>query len=226
MPEFINHAKQANPPLKYATVGAGALQHLSMEFAKQRFGFDAIHVPYRQTGQSVTDLAAGHVDVGFVEAGASIPLIKEGRLRALAVSASQRLPLLPDVPPFSEAASAPDFEAVSWHILLAPAKTPKDIVDRLHAEMKKIMAEPGMKEKASNIGLIPIDTPRSRHERLHEVGARQMGLAGGEARPEGVAIALPCQNLFQSQDDFKTGGACHWRGLHRPRLGQRPRHRP
>jgi len=159
VPEFISHAKQAKPPLNYATVGAGALQHLSMEFAKQRFGFDAIHVPYRQTGQSVTDLAAGHVDVGFVEAGASIPLIKEGRLRALAVSASQRLPLLPDVPPFSEAASAPDFEAVSWHILLAPAKTPKDIVDRLHAEMKKIMAEPDMKEKASNIGLIPIDTP-------------------------------------------------------------------
>ena len=73
---FISHAKQAKPPLNYATVGAGALQHLSMEFAKQRFGFDAIHVPYRQTGQSVTDLAAGHVDVGFVEAGASIPLIK------------------------------------------------------------------------------------------------------------------------------------------------------
>ena len=70
-----------------------------------------------------------------------------------------RLPLLPDVPPFSEAASAPDFEAVSWHVLLAPAKTPKDIVDRLHAEMKKIMAEPDMKEKAANIGLIPIDTP-------------------------------------------------------------------
>ena len=59
----------------------------------------------------------------------------------------------------SEAASAPDFEAVSWHILLAPAKTPRDIVDRLHAEMKKIMAAPDMKEKASNIGLIPFDTP-------------------------------------------------------------------
>jgi tripartite-type tricarboxylate transporter receptor subunit TctC len=159
VPEFIKHANVAKPPLNYATVGAGTLQHLSMEFAKQRFDFDAIHVPYRQTGQSVTDLAAGHVDVGFVEAGASIPLIKEGRLRALAVSASQRLPLLPDVPPFSEAASAPDFETVSWHILLAPAKTPKDIVDRLHAEMKKIMAEPDMEEKASNIGLIPIDTP-------------------------------------------------------------------
>ena len=159
VPEFIAYAKQASPPLNYASVGAGGFQHISMEFAKQRFGFEAVHVPYRQTGQSVTDLAAGHVDVGFVEAGASIPLIKEGRLRALAVSSSQRLPLLPDVPPFSEAASAPDFEAVSWHILLAPAKTPKDIVDRLHAEMKKIMAEPDMKEKASTIGLIPIDTP-------------------------------------------------------------------
>jgi tripartite-type tricarboxylate transporter receptor subunit TctC len=159
VPEFIAHAKTVKPPLNYATVGAGALQHLSMEFAKQRFEFDAVHVPYRQTGQSVTDLAAGHVDVGFVEAGASIPLIKEGRLRALAVSASQRLPLLPDVPPFSEAANAPDFEAVSWHILLAPAKTPRPIVDRLHAEMKKIMADPEMKAKTSNIGLIPFDTP-------------------------------------------------------------------
>jgi tripartite-type tricarboxylate transporter receptor subunit TctC len=159
VPEFIKHAKEANPPLNYASVGAGALQHLSMEFAKQRFGFNATHVPYRNTGQSVADLAAGHVATGFVEAGASIPLIKEGRLRALAVSASSRLPLLPDVPPFSEAANAPDYEAVSWHILLAPAKTPKEIVDKLHAEMKQIMGTPEMKERASAIGLIPIDTP-------------------------------------------------------------------
>jgi tripartite-type tricarboxylate transporter receptor subunit TctC len=145
--------------LNYATVGAGALQHLSMEFAKQRFGFEAVHVPYRQTGQSVTDLAAGHVDVGFVEAGASIPLIKEGRLRALAVSSSQRLPLLPDVPPFSEAASAPDFEAVSWHILLAPAATSSEIVERLHREMRRIMSAPEMTKRALDIGLLPLESP-------------------------------------------------------------------
>jgi tripartite-type tricarboxylate transporter receptor subunit TctC len=157
--EFIKLAKESKPPINYASVGAGALQHLSMEFAKQRFSFDATHVPYRNTGQSVADLAAGHVNAGFVEAGASIPLIKDGRLRALAVSASSRLPLLPDVPPFSEASGAADFEAVSWHVLLAPAKTPKDVVDRLHAEMKKIMSDPAMKEKAANIGLIPTDTP-------------------------------------------------------------------
>ena len=100
-----------------------------------------------------------NVNFGFVEAGASIPLIKEGKLRALAVSASARLPLLPDVPPFSEAASAPDFEAVSWHILIPPAKTPPEIVERLHAEMKKIMAMPDIKEKIATIGLIPNETP-------------------------------------------------------------------
>jgi tripartite-type tricarboxylate transporter receptor subunit TctC len=157
--EFIAHAKQAKPPLDYASVGAGAFQHISMEFAKQRFGFEANHVPYRATGQSITDLVAGHVTTGFVEAGASIPSIKEGRLRALAVSSATRLPMLPDVPPFSEAAGAPDFESVSWHALLAPAKTPKDIVDRLHAEMKKIMSDPEMKKRVADIGLIPFDTP-------------------------------------------------------------------
>jgi tripartite-type tricarboxylate transporter receptor subunit TctC len=84
--EFIAYAKQANPPLSYASVGAGAFQHISMEFAKQRFNFQATHVPYRNTGQSIADLIAGHVQSGFVEAGASIPAIKEGKLRALAVS--------------------------------------------------------------------------------------------------------------------------------------------
>ena len=157
--EFIAHAKQAKPPMDYVSVGAGGFQHISMEFAKQRFGFAANHVPYRNTGQSITDLIAGHVATGFVEAGASIPSIKEGRLRALAVSSSTRLPLLPEVPPYAEAAGAPDFEAVSWHVLMVPSKTPKTIVDRLHAEMQKIMGDPEMKKRAADIGLIPFDSP-------------------------------------------------------------------
>ncbi len=130
-----------------------------MEFAKQRFGFEANHVPYRATGQSITDLVAGHVATGFVEAGASIPSIKEGRLRALAVSSTSRLPLLPEVAPFSEVSGAADFEAVSWHVLLVPSKTPKPIVDRLHAEMQKIMSDPEMKKRTADIGLIPFDSP-------------------------------------------------------------------
>src|SRR5262249_5116078 len=117
VPDFIKFAKSSNPPLNYASIGAGSLQHMSMEFAKQRFGFQATHVPYRSTAQLVTDLIAGHVVASFNEAGLSIPLIKEGKLHALAVSAAQRLPLLPDVPPFFEAAGAPDYEGVSWHML-------------------------------------------------------------------------------------------------------------
>ena len=157
--EFISYAKQATPPMSYVSVGAGGFQHISMEFAKQRFGFEANHVPYRNTGQSVADLIAGHVQTGFVEAGASIPAIKDGKLRALAVSSATELPLLPGVPPFSQAAGAPDFEAVSWHALMVPSKTPKEVVDRLHAEMQKIMGDPEMKKRSADIGLIPFDSP-------------------------------------------------------------------
>ncbi len=117
VPELIKYAKERATPLTYSTPGAGSSQHLSMEFMAQRFGLKLTHVPYRSSPQSIADIAAGHVNVGFAEAGASLPLIREGRLRPLAASSSTRLPTLPEVPPFGEAAGAPDFEAVSWHIL-------------------------------------------------------------------------------------------------------------
>ena len=90
VPEFIKYAKEAKPPLNYASLGAGGIQHLTMEYAKQRFGLRCDARAYRNTGQSVSDIAAGHVATGFVEAGASMPLIKDGKLRALAVSSSNR----------------------------------------------------------------------------------------------------------------------------------------
>src|SRR5206468_3388793 len=83
MPEFIKFAKAAKPPLTYTTLGAGGIQHLTMEYAKQRLGFDATQLAYKNTGQAVTDIAAGHASMGFAEAGASLPLIKDGKLRAL-----------------------------------------------------------------------------------------------------------------------------------------------
>jgi tripartite-type tricarboxylate transporter receptor subunit TctC len=159
VPELIKLAKESATPLTYSTPGVGLLQHLSLEFMKQRFGFEATHVPYRNTPQSVSDIAAGHVAFGFAEAGATVPLIKEGKLRALAVSAKTRLPILPDVPSFSEATGADDYEAVSWHLLLAPAATPKAVIDRLHPEMKRIMASESMVKRVSDLGLIPFDTP-------------------------------------------------------------------
>ena len=159
VPELIKYVKENQGKLSYSSPGAGVAQHLSMEYMKSQFGLDITHVPYRATPQSIQDIAAGHIALGWAEAGASLPLIKDGKLRALAVSSTTRLPLLPDVPPLAEAAPAPGFEAVSWHMLLAPAKTPSEIVDRLHDEMKRILAEPELKQKIETIGLIPFDTP-------------------------------------------------------------------
>src|SRR5262249_19105347 len=187
--ELIKYAKEKNAnPLTFSSPGAGVPQHLSGEYMKQKFGIEMTHVPYRNTGQSITDIAAGHVSLGFAEAGASVPLIKDGKLRALAVSASTRLPLLPEVPPFSEAADAPDFEGVSWHMLLMSSKTPAPIAERLHAEMKHIMADPEIRSKISEVGLIPNDSPSIdqmrdyiRSERL-KWGAlvKQLGLEGSQ----------------------------------------------
>ena len=159
VPDLIKLAKESPAPLNYSSPGAGVAQHLSIEFMKQRFNVNMTHVPYRNTPQSIADIVAGHVQLGFAEAGASLPLIKDGKLRALAVSSSMRLPALPEIPPFAEAANAPDFEAVSWHMLYAPAATPKEIVNKLHHEMSRIMAAPDMRQKAANIGLLPIDVP-------------------------------------------------------------------
>ena len=159
VPELIKYAKDATTPLTYSSPGPGVVQHLSIEFMKQRFGIDLNHIPYRSSPQSITDIAAGHVHLGFAEAGASLPLIRDGRLRALAVSALNRLPVLPDIPPFAEAAGAPDFEAVSWHMLFAPAKTPREIVAKLHEEMTRIMSDKEMQQKVAQLGLIPLDPP-------------------------------------------------------------------
>jgi tripartite-type tricarboxylate transporter receptor subunit TctC len=188
VPEFIKLAQERATPLTYSTPGIGLMQHLSMEFTKQRFGVEMTHVPYRNTPQSITDIAAGHVDVGFAEAGASVPLIRDGKLRALAVSSSSRLGVLPEVPPFAEAAGAPDFEAVSWHVLLAPAATPKEIVEKLRQEMKRIMAAPDMAKRISDLGLIPFETPtedgirayiKSEQEKWGAL-VRKLGLEGSQ----------------------------------------------
>jgi tripartite-type tricarboxylate transporter receptor subunit TctC len=188
VPDLIKLAKESASPLNYSTPGVGLMQHLSAEFMKQRFGFDATHVPYRNTPQSVTDIVAGHVAFGFAEAGAAVPLIKDGKLRAIAVSSKTRLPILPEVPPFAEASGASDYEAVSWHALLAPAGTPAPVVERLHGEMKRIMAAPDMVKKVSDLGLIPFETQpidgirayiRSEQEKWGSL-VRTLGLAGSQ----------------------------------------------
>lgn len=178
---------KANPgKITYASPGSGGAPHLAGEYLKRMFDVDMNHVPYRNSPQAITDVAAGHIPLTFAEAGASLGLIRDGALRALAVTSTTRLPSLPDVPPFAEAAARPDFEAVSWHMLVAPAATPRPIVNRLHAEMKRIMADPEMKSRISHHGLIPLDPPSIEASRSYIVSevekwgalVKALGLAG------------------------------------------------
>ncbi len=186
--EFIAYAKQRPGQLSYSSSGIGGAPHLTMELLKQKFGFDMAHVPYRNSPQSIADVAAGHVGAAIAEAGASLPLIQDGKLRALAVTSAARFPALPDVPTLADAVGIPDLEAVSWHVIFARHDTPRDIVNRLHGEMKRIMATPEMQQRIVNIGLIPNPTPsvegiqayvKAETEKWGTL-VRQLGLAGSQ----------------------------------------------
>jgi tripartite-type tricarboxylate transporter receptor subunit TctC len=155
--EFIQYAKERATPLSYSTPAGVGIPHFAVEVFKQRFGLRLTHVPYRNSPQSILDIASGHVDFAFAEAGASQALIRDGKLRALAVSSRQRLPAHPSIPPFAEVSGVADYEVVAWHILAARAGTPEPILQRLNAEMKRIMGAPEMQKRIANMGLIPLD---------------------------------------------------------------------
>jgi tripartite-type tricarboxylate transporter receptor subunit TctC len=117
-------------------------------------------VPYRSPPQIVTDIVGGHVVSSFSETGAALTLIQDGKLKALGITASTRHPQLPQVPTMAEALGLPGFEAVSWHVLMAPSATPRPIVDRLHAEMTRITGDAAFQKRVSEVGLMPL-APRS-----------------------------------------------------------------
>ena len=153
---LITRAKGAgSKPLTYATSGTGSFPHLVMEVMKRDHAFPADHVPYRNSGQIISDVLGGHVQAAMSETGAALGLLREGKLKALAITSAARHPQLPDAPTVAEAANQPGYEAVSWHILAAPSATPKPVVDRLVAEMAKITADPEFAKRVSGAGLIP-----------------------------------------------------------------------
>ena len=186
--EFIQYAKERPGKLSYSSANIGSAPHLAGAMLNLRFGLDILNIPYKDTAQSISDIASGTVQMAFAEAGASQSLIKDGRIRALAVSAQSRLSTLPDVPPRSEAANAPDFEAGSWHALFAKAGTPQPIIARLHSEMKRIVNEPELVQRMRGIGLIPVDPPSVEATQKYILDeeakwgglVRKLGLAGSQ----------------------------------------------
>jgi len=149
--ELIAYAK-ANPgKLNFASSGSGTSIHLSGELFKVMAGVQMMHVPYKGSAPALQDLIGGQVQLMFDNLPPSLPQIKAGKLRALAVTSAARAPALPDTPTVAEA-GLPGFEASSWFGVLAPAGTPPEIVNKLNAEIAKWLASPGAKEKLANVG--------------------------------------------------------------------------
>jgi len=155
--DFVKYAK-ANPgKLNMASSGSGTSIHLAGELFKSMTGSYMIHIPYRGSGPALMDLVGGNADVMFDNLPSSMQQIKSGKLKALAVTSSQRSPALPDVPTVEEAGGPmlKGYEASSWFGLLAPAGTSPDIIKRIQHEVAKALATPAMKEKMVAQGAIP-----------------------------------------------------------------------
>lgn len=164
--ELIDLAKQKPGQLTYASAGIGTSPHMSMELFKSMAGVDILHVPYKGTTPGVTDLLAGNVNAMMVNVLTAKPHIASGSLRALGVTGLKRLPGFPDVPTISEA-GVPGYEAINWYGLLAPAKTPEPIVQRLHAEVVKALALPEVQKHIETDGAEPVgNTPEEFTKRI------------------------------------------------------------
>ena len=159
--EFIERAR-ANPGrLSYSSGGNGSAAHITFEYLKLRTKIFMLHIPYRGTAPSITDLIGGTVDATFTGAPAVLPHVRSGRLRALAVSSPQRLAALPAVPTVAES-GYPGFEADQWYGLVAPAGTSAAVVTRLNAEVNKALALPDVVQQLATEGAAPmLATPQA-----------------------------------------------------------------
>ena len=151
--ELIAYAK-ANPgKLNYASAGNGSMQHLGTELLKQRAGIELEHVPYKGTGPVMQDLLSGRVQLFLTTPPPAVPFIRNGQLRAIALSARERQPALPDVPTAAEA-GLPGFVAEAWFAVFAPARTPAPLVEHLAKEISAITASPEFRAKAEEQGAV------------------------------------------------------------------------
>lgn len=136
--EFVALAKSQPGKLNYGSVGNGSSSHLTMEMLKTQAGIDIVHVPYPGSPQVNTAIVAGQIAAGFVVPATAMPLVQGGRMKALAVTSSVRSVVLPELPTVAEA-GFPGFQSTAWIGMAAPAKTPKPIVDRISAELVRII---------------------------------------------------------------------------------------
>lgn len=150
--ELIDYLKKHPGKVSYASTGNGTSTHLEGELFKFMAKVHMVHIPYRGSGPALTDMVGGHVQLMFDAVGSSQPLVKSGKLRALAVTTEKRSPSMPDLPTVAES-GLPGFDAMPWLGILAPAGTPRPIVDRLHREITAILADDELRQSLASKGL-------------------------------------------------------------------------
>jgi tripartite-type tricarboxylate transporter receptor subunit TctC len=156
--DLVKLAKDKPGQLSFASVGPGTIHHLNAEMFKSMFGLDIVHVPYKGTAPALQDVVGGHVQFMFADAPPTKALIESGKVRALGVTTLERVPALPELKPLAEV-GMPGFNTASWHSISTAAGVPKDIVDKLAAEIHAVMSEKDVQELLSNEGAIPQISP-------------------------------------------------------------------
>lgn len=154
---FIAYAKERPGKLNFASPGAGSGAHLAGELLNQSAGINTMHIPYNGMAPAVTDVVAGNVDMMFAGVSSVLPFIRGGKLRALAIAGPQRLPQLPDVPTVAES-GYPGFDVTSWYGLVAPAKTPPAVLEKLQRDIATVLKDPAVRKKFEDQGVDPANT--------------------------------------------------------------------
>ena len=153
LPELVAYLKANPDKLSYGSSGVGTSQHLGTELLRMKTDTRMTHVPYRSSNEIMNALVGGHIDLALDNITLAWPQVKAGTVRAIAVSTTERSPTAPDVPTLAE--TLPGFDASAWHGVFLPAGTPRPIVDKLNAEVKRILDLPEVKAKFFEIGAVP-----------------------------------------------------------------------
>jgi len=152
--DLIAYARRNPKKLAYGSGGPGSPHHLYAEMLKSMSGIEMTHVPYKGSAPALIDVAAGHITVLFSDTVPALPLIREGKVRALGVSSTKRLPSAPEIPPVSEN-GLPGFDAAGWGLIVAPAGTPDDVVKKLSGEIAVVLTLPEVRQSIVRLGMVP-----------------------------------------------------------------------
>ena len=177
--EFLDYARKAPKPLTYGTAGVGAPHHFAVELLRSMTGIKVVHVPYKGSAGIIPALLSGEIDFTIAAENSLLPHYKSGKLRPIAIASSSRTAILPDVPTIAEAGPLPGYAVNVWLGVMAPAGTPRVIVDRLNAEVNKVVRDPQIvKERMNTVGLEAVgSTPKQLLEVMKSELAKYTKLA-------------------------------------------------